>query len=1115
MQLLLCIICVFCCTFIEANTNIMQGVQTKEELSNTIATASLIRHPEYPIASYSENSICVTYISEKYSTNYTIQDPIVILCGDKSIFLNEEINETQQINSRSISLRNPQCNITSALPIEIIDMNLICDTGLTLSSLGDITITNSTIIDSLLTSTSDINGFNLNVYDSAIELFNVNITLLNDFISVKSNFSANILGINSLNNILIDEHTWITDTIEIIGGSIIIQNMTSFTGNEMSITSNIDKVIFYSNELIEFGENITIIAQTDIIIDRTTSRFRAINSLHFLSMRGFSYFIDGVFYANYILITCDEFNPSHEIEFNSTQMFALQIKLQNLNNLGDQSGIRLYDSSFNSLNSIEIITDCSNSPIYANANTFFNSDRIFQTKQQNSPITIERVFTSGDIFSVLTENSNSPIFVGSDTRLCLAMNQYSIQTLGFNSDIIVSNVTFRILDDLLDFQIIAFLSNVNITTSVFSLTSRNVTIRAELDLFIQDSSFSYIGSGLLTDICQFSANLIFLIRSVVILFVNLYISAENDIHYCSTIQVRNIITPIDIDILLDCDNPLLALVGTGNVTVGGILGSNNIYLVGYELFEAYGALELYNSSVIIVSTNFIAHNTNIIHANEIQIAGLPNLSNNFTFNSDFILNSSSVTFLSNDPYEIVFNQNGTILGNLTIESMATITGLGTIEVKNSYNNITNGYINNIKISDYSETTNIYSFCYFNPCIGNFTNIENEDFIFSTVLFKDFFGFDYDDYSDFFNYDVGFYIDNVEFYNSNITLHIEIENSDCSRFIINNTTSSFAPSYVSLDFINVLNPMVGFDYHIFVSKTYSSSFFSDFYFVNQNGDILEDGFTISSPSNDHFIVKKDLLESTNNFNSFSLQYILTPSTSQTSSSTNTPTPTLTPTSSISQTNTITPTKTPTHTPTTTISPSSSITPSSLSSSTFTSSLSACVTPTPTSISNSKTISNSQSKIFDFNNMQPPVDESHSPTPLSLVPQELNDIIPSDSEFSICIDCDVKFYEIIIYPIFATQTDLLLTDNNGELFSFISIPHSNFEDSRQHTVQINLISGLPTQLVQGENGDTVQLGNVIVDIVIFDALGNEVTKFSDPLTICFKSDDTSNYEVCFFF
>ena len=138
MQLLLCIICVFCCTFIEANTNIIQGVQTKEELSNTIATASLIRHPEYPITSYSENSICVTYISEKYSTNYTIQDPIVILCGDKSIFLNEEINETQQINSRSISLRNPQCNITSALPIEIIDMNLICDTGLTLSSLGDI-----------------------------------------------------------------------------------------------------------------------------------------------------------------------------------------------------------------------------------------------------------------------------------------------------------------------------------------------------------------------------------------------------------------------------------------------------------------------------------------------------------------------------------------------------------------------------------------------------------------------------------------------------------------------------------------------------------------------------------------------------------------------------------------------------------------------------------------------------------------------------------------------------------------------------------------------------------------------------------------------------------------
>ena len=87
----------------------------------------------------------------------------------------------------------------------------------------------------------------------------------------------------------------------------------------------------------------------------------------------------------------------------------------------------------------------------------------------------------------------------------------------------------------------------------------------------------------------------------------------------------------------------------------------------------------------------------------------------------------------------------------------------------------------------------------------------------------------------------------------------------------------------------------------------------------------------------------------------------------------------------------------------------------------------------------------------------------------------------------------------------------SSNNGDTVGGIYFPPETFNSDSENTIEINLVSNIQGQEVQNSNGDNVKLGNTIVDVVILDQFGNQVTKFSEPLTICLESSD-SNEDEC---
>ena len=251
---------------------------------------------------------------------------------------------------------------------------------------------------------------------------------------------------------------------------------------------------------------------------------------------------------------------------------------------------------------------------------------------------------------------------------------------------------------------------------------------------------------------------------------------------------------------------------------------------------------------------------------------------------------------------------------------------------------------------------------------------------------------------------------------------------------------------------------------------------------------------------------------------------TQTSTSTPTSTSTITPTLTPTSSSSVTSTPTsiPTKSKTLTPSSikTITQSTTIesiskTPSSFAFESILMSLSPTISLI-NSISNSQsasfsilaeTFSNSVSTL-NFNNIVPPVPIAHSQSPTVTKTQALpNNSISSQTNQISCTDCETKFFNITSNEIIL-DSDIPLRSND-EILTTISLPSSNNDSI--NNLQISLISSDTTQLVQLENREVVQLGDIIVDVNIFDEFGNEVKFFSDPLTICIKLDD-ANEEVC---
>ena len=269
---------------------------------------------------------------------------------------------------------------------------------------------------------------------------------------------------------------------------------------------------------------------------------------------------------------------------------------------------------------------------------------------------------------------------------------------------------------------------------------------------------------------------------------------------------------------------------------------------------------------------------------------------------------------------------------------------------------------------------------------------------------------------------------------------------------------------------------------------------------------------------------------------------TPSLTSTQTLTSTPsfTPTSTPTSTKSASNTKssnqTETATISSTPTTSIQNIESIAPSiepsdspipsgeSFSSSpTFTPTttktvlvdiappLSLSRSPIPELITNTPSKSKMAQAETQNNNFQNP-----SPSPI---------VIPTAASFE-CLSCDVGSTKTVIAGSGGGNNnnnngnnngggggniEVPFNSNNGDTVGGIYFPPETFNSDSENTIEINLVSNIQGQEVQNSNGDNVKLGNTIVDVVILDQFGNQVTKFSEPLTICLESSD-SNEDEC---
>ena len=1013
-----------------------------------------------------------TFISATFYSNYSIDS------SDFTVFMSNTFEATDLLieimgNSNLITFRTMASLIVNNF--YIVDQNAVPTNIITIENINIITFDDFSVV-----------GYTLHFTDIT------NTSVTNDFVvSVESSIAMTVLTnlqIGGNLNLSTSDSVGAIDCIQIdnldVSGSVFISSYRSIHINTLitvNVNFDINIQLFGDNELLEIST------------------------------------IYGSFTANTIDISTS-FNPSTS---NEVEMFGIHLMQVSFVTISTNSGNSFGGNVVNFVDIDTIVsigwqinTDCDACDIKMNT---INS---FQVDSFNVQATFADVQLANINFYVLTGFNSQSIRLDIDTVL---ITEGAI-------DILVAEFTFTDCSiNCIRFTLIGGGDIINSFFNVFSDDLRISTLTGSPTLNIYKTQMN----GALDVYLQGDLRLL---DSYFNVASTMYLNGTK-LEFCSelrafNIEFNHITTTLDCtygaysittyDSIIDCTNLLTHKNITSIEQIRNLIISAPSINSNGKIIDPY-SLILYTNLIDSGTANLTLTAT-VIEFHRYSGA-LINLITTDPLNDKFYIAAYDITIIHDS---ITSEYPGTIEGNLEIVLSTVAPPVSFSSPDPTYG--LNGNFNIFGVFDQficDEASNVIISGYNDPTIELFTNINrlevksnssSEISPYTQSITKN-----SDDFSLYFG------ISELIFSNT-WTLNIRInDNENYARLFadIVNFSSLISPPEI---IINILDDSAIFDatpiFHVFLCSSPQANFgvivFKDFI----SGDIIKDGDFITSGSGKYYQAK--YFDDVDGFAYHSLSFMFSPdlpptqtstgtptgtdSTTSTKSNSPTPTPTSTKSSSLSPTSTVSETQSPTTTKSKSIvpsiEPSDSPIPSgeSFSSSpSFTPTTTKTVlvdivpplplskSPIPELITNTPSKSKMAQAETQNNNFQNPL-----PSPI---------IIPTAASFE-CLSCDVGSAKTVIAG--SGNIEVPFNSNHGNTVGGIYFPET-FNSDSENTIEINLVSNIQGQEVQNSNGDNVKLGNTIVDIIILDQFGNQVTKFSDPLTICLESSD-SNEDEC---